>query len=200
MHGMTSAMASMLVLSIGVTGIMDAHSMELNTRLGTTNYKLVEKEGEAGSDGSYFDSEFSDLGDLIHAKEALAEEIAGEGCVLLKNQENNLPLDVEKEKIILWGLNSHNPTLGGMIGSSTAYSKDSDQKCYDLETALTEKGFAINMFHYTDTVCNIYGMMICLLTEWILAGMFKIGQVKEENRIIHQLSFYGRRKETFLYG
>lgn len=143
-HGLTATVATLLVISLGATSIADSHAMELNTRLGTTNYKLVEKEGDMVSDGSYFDSEFEELGDLIEEKTALAEQLSEEGSVLLKNEEQVLPLDKGTEKITLWGMNSHMPTLGGMIGSSTGYDKESGQKIYNLEAALEEKEFLVN--------------------------------------------------------
>lgn len=143
-HGFTATVASLLVITLGGTSIANSHAMEINTRLGTSNYKLVEKEGEPVSDGTYFDSEFDELGDLIEEKAALAEQLSEEGSVLLKNEEQTLPLDKETEAITLWGMNSHVPTLGGMIGSSTGYDKESGQKCYNLEDALAEKDFQIN--------------------------------------------------------
>ena len=144
LHGLTAVFAVLLSICLGGTSIANAHVMELNTRLGTSSYRQVAVEGAPVSDGIYFESEFETLEDLIREKEAVAAQIAGEGSVLLKNDNLALPLDRTTERITLWGLNSHNPTLGGMIGSSATTSKDSDQKVYGLEEALTERGFSLN--------------------------------------------------------
>lgn len=143
-HGLTAVAAVLLAVSVGGTTIANAHAMEINTRLGTSNYSFRDNGEEALSDGSYFDSEFTDLGSLITEKEALAEQLSEEGSVLMKNENSALPLEKESEQVTLWGMNSHLPTLGGMIGSSTGYDAESGQKCYDLENALQEKGFQLN--------------------------------------------------------
>lgn len=141
-RGLTSIAASLLAIAIGGTGIANANAAFINVRLGTSNYKYIDKSnGE--SDCTYFKSEYSKLTDLIEAKNQLAEEIAAEGTVLLKNQNHALPINTSLEKVTLWGLNSHNPTLGGMIGSSTAIAKNG-QVSYSLEESLEEKGFDVN--------------------------------------------------------
>lgn len=142
-HGLMTTTCVLLILCMGATSIANAHEMDLNTRLGTTNYMIV-NDDDAVADTAYFKSEFAGLGDLISAKEALCEQIAADGCVLLKNTEDALPLNIESETVTLWGLNSHNPTLGGMIGSSANVSKDAGQKLYDIETAFTARGFRLN--------------------------------------------------------
>ncbi len=141
-RGLTSITASLLAIAVGATGIASANAAFINVRLGTSNYKYVDQAGEK-SDSTYFKSEYTELTDLIEAKNLLAEQIAAEGTVLLKNQNQALPIQTGKEKVTLWGLNSHNPTLGGMIGSSTSVAKKG-QVAYSLEQALKEKGFDVN--------------------------------------------------------
>ncbi len=137
-RGLTGVLSALLAIAVGLTGIANANAGFLNSRLKTSNLKL-ENTG-----GLYFTSEFTSLADLISAKEALAEEISAEGSVLLKNN-GALPLNKSSETVTLWGLNSHFPTLGGMIGSSTAYDPSTGQKAYDsVESALTAKGFSLN--------------------------------------------------------
>lgn len=141
-RGLTSITASLLAITIGGTGIANANAAFINVRLGTSSYKYVDESGET-TDSTYFKSEYDSFTDVIAAKDALAEQIAAEGTVLLKNDNQALPVDTASEKVTLWGLNSHNPTLGGMIGSSTSVS-ESGQIAYSLEAALAEKGFDVN--------------------------------------------------------
>ena len=140
-RGFTAVSASLLALLIGGTSIANVNAAFINTRLGTTNYKYV-TDSDSSTDTTYFKSEYTSLEDLIADKTQLAEEIASEGTVLLKNENSALPIDTSKETVTLWGLNSHYPTLGGMIGSST--STADDQTTYDIELALTTKGFTLN--------------------------------------------------------
>lgn len=143
-RGLTAVTASLMALTIGGTTIANANGSWINTFLGMTNYKTVEKGDGEQTDTTYFDSEFSSLEELVTAKEELAEQISEEGSVLLKNNNNALPLSKEGETITLWGMNSHTPTLGGMIGSPSAVDSEHGQVAYGVEEAMTEKGFTLN--------------------------------------------------------
>ena len=143
-RGLTAVTASLLAIIVGATAIVNANASFINGQLGITNYKIVDTADGGKKDTTYFKSEYASIKDLIAAKNQLAEEISEEGTVLFKNIGNTLPLDIANEKVTLWGLNSINPTLGGMIGSSVAIDAEGGQKQYDLVTALTEKGFSLN--------------------------------------------------------
>ena len=143
-RGLTAIFASLLALIIGASSIAQANAAIINTRLGITNYKIVEMADGEAKDSIYFKSEFSSLTELIAAKEALAEEIASEGAALLKNLDATLPLDTGAESVTLWGLNSVNPTLGGKIGSSVFAVTAAGQVQYDLVSSLNAKGFKLN--------------------------------------------------------
>ncbi len=143
-RGLTTTTAAMLAISVGGTAIANVNAAFINSRLGTSNYKTVDKADGETVDTNYFKSEFSSTTELVEAKTALAEQISEEGSVLLKNHNGALPVDSSAEKVTLWGMNSHTPTLGGMIGSSTTVDEEGGQVAYDLERALTEKGFELN--------------------------------------------------------
>ncbi len=142
-RGLTAVTASLLAVMVGGTTIANANAAFINTRLGTSNYEYVET-GSGDEDTTYFESEFSSLSEVVEAKNALAEEISEEGTVLLKNDNNALPLNSGSETVTLWGLNSHNPTYGGMIGSSPIANAEAGQQQYSIEAALAEKGFTLN--------------------------------------------------------
>ncbi len=139
-RGLTAISASLLALLIGGNSIATANAAFLNTRLGTSNVEYVDPENNPNT--TYFKSDYASIKDIIEAKNALAEQISEEGCVLFKNN-GALPI-AASDKITLWGANSHYPTLGGMIGSSATYNKDEGQPCYDFEKAFTEKGLSLN--------------------------------------------------------
>lgn len=159
--GLTSIFASLLAIIVGATVIAQANAAIINTRLGITNYKIVETADGEDRDSIYFKSEFSSLSDVIAAKDALAAEISSEGTVLFKNLNGALPLDIGSQRVTLWGLNSINPTLGGKIGSSVSVDAENGQVQYDLVTALNEKGFDLNQdmlkLYQSDAVNGEYG-------------------------------------------
>ena len=159
-RGLSAVMACFLALLIGGQSIAQANASFINGQLGLTNYKIVDKaEGEA-TDSIYYKSEFGSLKELVAAKEALAEEIASEGAVLLKNEGAALPLNTA-DTVTLWGLNSVNPTLGGKIGSSVSIAADAGQQQYDLVASLNAKGYSLNQtmldFLLQPTLTETYG-------------------------------------------
>ena len=143
-RGLTAVFASLLALIVGLSSIAQANAAIINTRMGITNYKIVEMADGEKKDSIYFKSEFSSLSELIAAKDALAVELASEGTVLFKNLDAALPLDIGAETVTLWGLNAVNPTLGGKIGSSVSAATDAGQVEYNLVTSLQTKGFTLN--------------------------------------------------------
>lgn len=102
-RGLATITAILLVVAMGLSTMADALASFLNSRLGTSNYVTrVNEDEEANGDGTYFDSEFSTLDDLIQAETDLARELGREGTVLLKNN-GALPLDKSSETVTLWG-------------------------------------------------------------------------------------------------
>ena len=160
-RGLTAVFAALLALVVGATFIAQANAAIINTRLGITNYKIVDKADGERVDSIYFKSEFDSLSDLIAAKDALAAEIASEGAVLFKNLNQTLPLDTSSEQVTLWGLNSVNPTLGGKIGSSVYVNADAGQAQYDLVASLQARGFSLNQtmlsFYQQEDMTAAYG-------------------------------------------
>ena len=160
-RGLAAVTASLLAISVGATSIVQNNAAFINQKLGLTSYKVVDTAEGEEKDSIYFKSEFGSIRELIEAKEALAAEIASEGTVLFKNLNNTLPLDVSSENVTLWGLNSVNPTLGGMIGSSVSINADAGQKQYNIVDAFTEKGFNLNQdmlkLYQSEDVNGTYG-------------------------------------------
>ena len=118
MRGLAAITASLCAVSLVAASYAPTRSAFINSRLGTVSYRL-EETGESSGDNYYFESEFDSLSDLLAAKTQLAEQIASEGTVLLKNN-GALPLDAASEPVTLWGHNSVFTARGGMIGSTAA--------------------------------------------------------------------------------
>lgn len=186
-RGLTGLTASLLAILVAGNSIATSNAAFINVRLGTTN-TVLEDKGDT-SNNIYYQSEFSSLTDMIDAKAALAEEISSEGSVLFKNDNAALPLD-KSETVTLWGMNSHYPTLGGMIGSSTGTDAENGQPTYDLEKALTEKGFTLNQNFidlYTSEEASKYmrtgfgqpghGLMPAFTATYENQSMYPVGEI-----------------------
>lgn len=46
---------------------------------------------------------------------------------------------------------------------------------------------SVNLYQYENVYCNLCGMVICMLTVWILQGLFKNGQLQQELDRIYQM-------------
>lgn len=142
LRGLTVLLTCLFVFSMFASSIAATNASTVNAFLGTSSYK-VEKTGESDDTGVYFESEFSELKQLLDAKEALSVEISQEGTVLFKNN-GVLPLNKEAEKVTIWGLNSISPTFGGLIGSTVGVDYESGQRTVTLIDAMKERGFTVN--------------------------------------------------------
>ena len=102
-------------------------------------------ENAEGEDLYSFKSDYSSTTELLDAIEDLGERMSEEGTVLLKNENNALPLTQdETQKLSLLGFSSYYPVQGGDMGSSLNVYKGTDADTVDFVEALTAKGFGIN--------------------------------------------------------
>jgi beta-glucosidase len=137
-RGFMSASASLLAIAVGVSSICETWKESLDARTGTVSSKIVTEKIDNASDLYKFKSDYTSTTELINAHKTLAEKIQEEGSVLLKNNNNALPLSGSK-KVTLLGMRSHYPAYGGQIGSSPVATQN-----VSLEDALQKKGFEVN--------------------------------------------------------
>ena len=140
-RGLAGVLAALLCLSIVAVSVENSRESFLNSRLGTVTNRIVDSSGQYVT---YYDSEFASTTELVAAKKELARQISAEGSVLLKNENGALPLDLAADTVTLWGLNSHTPTLGGMIGSTPDSGESEAVRLYGIEEAMAETGFTLN--------------------------------------------------------
>lgn len=137
--GTATIFSTLAVLAIGASIIANSWAPMIDRTLGTVSQEIVNEEGDA-DDLYLFNNEEIDTTDkLVQWHKDLAEREAEEGSVLLKNENNVLPLTGSSPKVTLLGHRSHYPQYGGQIGSSPNAAQN-----VSLEQALTQKGFQIN--------------------------------------------------------
>ena len=150
--GLASVSTCLLVLSSVGLNCMLSYYGTVNQALGITTSKVV-NEGDSGEDTQYFESDFGELNSenlqtLIQATydEAVAEE--AEGAVLLKNENNALPLSDSEKKVTLFGHAVAQPLYKSSSAGSKGYNDPEGVSLYD---ALTNEGYEIN-----DTLFKAY--------------------------------------------
>ncbi len=98
--------------------------------------------GDLSADGQYY-TDYMTLADEQQAAKKVAVQIAEEGDVLLKNDNDALPLASYETNVTLFGMHSINLiTAGGGSGSGTTGNNGITPST--LESALTDAGFSVN--------------------------------------------------------
>ena len=112
----------------------------ISAALNQATYERINVSDEI-QDTDYFKTNYSSLEELIADGVALSEEIMAEGAVLLKNDNNCLPLNPESEgKISLFGVASVDPAYGGEGSAAAASPIDPT----DVKEGFEGAGFTVN--------------------------------------------------------
>ena len=140
-RGLATTTTSVLALSLSASMIIDTFRTDIDKFLGTQSTQMVtENQSE---DDYAFHSDYSSTTELLDAIEDLGERMNEEGSVLLKNENNALPLSEEEtQKVTLLGFSSYYPVQGGDFGSTLSVNTGTDADTVDFVQALTAKGYA----------------------------------------------------------
>ena len=108
------ALVMAVLCGVSVTGgvIANENAPQINGVLNTPPFRTTDT-GDGSEDTEYFKSDFSSLEELIAAGQALGEEAMAEGAVLLKNENDALPLTGAERNVSLFGIGSVDPVYGG---------------------------------------------------------------------------------------
>ncbi len=137
-----------LAVTFGVAlGVTDNFANVINKALGCEDAanKQVEVGDPSKYDSAYFKSDYKTADELQEADKKIAEELTEEGSVLLKNQNNALPLS-KTAKVTLLGHSSCNTLVCG-TGSADINADNAPT----LKETLTKRGVSVN-----ETVWNYY--------------------------------------------
>ena len=147
--GLTSTMAVVLSVSIGLGGTMFANPGAINEALGIKASTNIERNGEYVYKTAYTEDGKPSADGL---KKLIADQLEyyktelAEGSVLLENN-GALPLAENERRVSLFGRGSTDPVFRGGSGGA----KCNDTYVCNWKKALTEAGFSIN-----ETLYNAY--------------------------------------------
>ena len=142
-RGLTTLTASLLTVSVAAGPVVDSYRTDIDKFLGTKSSAMVTDSTD--EDLYTYKSDYSSTTELLDSIEDLGERMSEEGTVLLKNENNALPLSKdETQKLSLLGFSSYYPVQGGDMGSSLSVNKGTDADTVDFVEALNAKGFSIN--------------------------------------------------------
>ena len=142
-RGLTTLTASLLTVSVAAGPVVDSYRTDIDKFLGTKSSAMVTDSTD--EDMYTYKSDYSSTTELLDSIEDLGERMSEEGTVLLKNENNALPLSKdETQKLSLLGFSSYYPVQGGDMGSSLTENEGTDADTVDFVEALNAKGFGIN--------------------------------------------------------
>lgn len=130
-RGLLTIFLSLSLALSSLSGIANTWRSVIDQALGTASTKTTSDDK--------FKSVYNTTDALVAEHIDLGERVAEEGAVLLKNENNTLPLNGEKLKVTLFGMGSAYPYLGGTMGSTVSGASQRD-----LVLALQEKGYEVN--------------------------------------------------------
>ena len=140
MRGLAAIMASVLVLSIVGTGIADSYRARLDDFLGTQSYVTI-----TDADAARFVSDYATIDEMKAAARDIAIREGEEGTVIMKNDNNVLPL-ASGQTVALFGLAAYAP-----YPYTSGDHKAGNADAVDLVQALTDAGVQLNQ-----TVLDFY--------------------------------------------
>lgn len=136
--GLMNIFAVILVAAIMAYGIADSYRITLDGYLGTQSSVTINDGDETDLYDYLSDYETSD--ELVAAHMNLNERLEEEGAVLLKNENNALPLSSDGNiKVTLFGMRSDLTQFSGSIGATTATAQN-----VKMADAFNARGFEVN--------------------------------------------------------
>ncbi len=136
--GLMNIFAVILVAAIMAYGIADSYRITLDGYLGTQSSVTI-NDGDETDLYDYL-SDYETAEELVAAHMDLNERLEEEGAVLLKNENNALPLSSDGNiKVTLFGMRSDLTQFSGSIGATTATAQN-----VKMADAFNARGFEVN--------------------------------------------------------
>ena len=133
---LTSLTAIILIVALIGTYVANGSAQAINIALKTSTFRI--ENNEDADDSVYFESDFDSVEELEAHDKLIAEQLTGEGIVMLMNKDNALPLKGD-EKVSTF---SHSAVDVATCGTGSADIDTSDAPT--VKEALEEQGFSVN--------------------------------------------------------
>ena len=160
---LTGICAVLMVALMIATPLAMNYATVINIYLGTSSYEVV-SSSDSDEDTTYYASSFESEDELVAYEEELCKQVEGEGAVLLKNDNDALPLD-EGSSVSCFFRNSVDLVYGG-----TGSGEVSLESAPTLKSALEDSGFSVNEtlwdFYSSDEIAEEYARVIPTDLYW----------------------------------
>ena len=140
---LTLSTSFLFSLTLIANPILNDNYSTISGFLGQSNYITIEEEGDGEVDTIYHPTEYKSIAEQKANSKRLCEAVVGEGAVLLKNDNNALPIKTSadnKAKVSLFSASSIDLAVTGG-GSGANNTKDK----LDLKTTFEAENFELNL-------------------------------------------------------
>ena len=143
-RGLTTLFTAIFAIVLGLSCLAFEAEADVNQIMGTSSYKTVttDDDGEE-TDAEYYKKTTSSIDEMMEEKLDIIETVTDEGTVLLKNENDSLPLD-GNESVTLFGKASYNPVYGGSAGNAAIGNSGNDNINWTFKRGLENAGFTVN--------------------------------------------------------
>lgn len=140
-HGLATLGCCLLIIALAVTSTASSLEDYFNQFFGTSSVKVVNtSSSNEDEDTTYFKSQYTSAQDLVDAREDLNREVVTEGVVLLKNENDSLPLGKEAN-VTAFGFGSISPIYGGSAGGGIVLNNNQIRSLYQC---FSDEGIHLN--------------------------------------------------------
>lgn len=167
-------MLSFFLSAVLVTGsvIANENAPQINGFLNLETYKLEEVEGADTKleDSLYYTSDFATIGEVREHAVSVAESVVVEGTVLLKNENDTLPL-AKGSKVSLVGAGAYDPVYGGTGSGGISgakqvkYNESLEAAGLVVNPTITEKYLSEDWAQYKRGSSGSFGTTRFLINE-----------------------------------
>lgn len=152
----TNVFAILFSVILVAATILNENATAVNAFLGVQTWTTVEKEEGANEneDLEYYKSDFDSVRETKDNAEAYTQKVVGEGAVLLKNDNDALPLGSSERNVSLYSISSVNYVAAGTGSSGT-----NNDAPISLKEAMEDSGFVVNgeLWNWYNSNKNSYG-------------------------------------------
>ena len=117
------SLAFLVLTAVGYE-IVDENKSQINKALNIKTTEIIKKDSSEEVDSLYYKTKYKSIKELKKDSSKLCEDAEAEGIVLLKNNNNALPLTKESRNVSLLSISSVDPAYGGTgsgnVDTSTA--------------------------------------------------------------------------------
>lgn len=185
LRGIATLCAVLCVISSSLTAVAQQYKTVVDGALGLQSQKITASTEDTGST-LYYESDFDTAEEVAAYHEALNEVVGAESTVLLKNENQALPLNASESapvKVTMFGMASYDPQFGSIVSSGynawTGVYSEITPDALGFATSFGESNIEVNptMLQFYEGLSGTYARAMQSGVTGGVTGTASIGEV-----------------------